>query len=141
MKQFSKKWKSLYTKEDSFLSKEEDNNDNKKQVFFMELIQDENSMDGGKSLVKQTQKPSKKWTYNGIYMSPPKYEAGENSSCTKEYSKSEKNTKSKLQTLSAQFETLRMKEKEYIVTYFLRVDDIMISRKGLGEMTQFYRKY
>ena len=141
MKQFSKKWKSLYTKEDSFLSKEEDNNDNKKQVFFMELIQDENSMGVGKSPVKRTQKTSKKLTYNGIYMFPSKYEAEENSSCTKEYSKSQKNTKSKLQTFSAQFETLRMKEKEYIVTYFLRVDDIMISIKGFGEMSQFYRKY
>ena len=43
------------------------------KVLFMALIQDEDSKDGGKSPIKRTcestSKPSRKWTYNGIYMS------------------------------------------------------------------------
>ena len=65
----------------------------------MELIQDEDLADGRKSSVKRTHestyKPSKKWTYNEIYMSPPKYETQERSSRIEEYSKYEKNIESK----------------------------------------------
>ena len=61
----------------------------------MALIQDEDSKDGGKSSVKgtheSTSKPSRKWTYNGIYMSPPKYETKERSRCIDKSSKYEKN--------------------------------------------------
>ena len=39
----------------------------------------------------------------------------------------------KLQTYKAQFENLKMKEEENIATYFLQVDEIVNSIKGLGE--------
>jgi hypothetical protein len=39
----------------------------------------------------------------------------------------------KLQTLRAKFEQLKMKEDEDIATYFLRVDEIVNTIKGLGE--------
>ncbi|GLJ14875.1 hypothetical protein SUGI_0242010 [Cryptomeria japonica] len=40
---------------------------------------------------------------------------------------------SKILTLKNQFESLRMKEDETVASYFLRVDEIVNSRKGLGE--------
>ncbi|GLJ17355.1 hypothetical protein SUGI_0301450 [Cryptomeria japonica] len=40
---------------------------------------------------------------------------------------------SKIITLKNQFESLRMKEDETVASYFLRVDEIVNSRKGLGE--------
>jgi hypothetical protein len=39
----------------------------------------------------------------------------------------------KLQTYRGKFEQLKMKEDEDIATYFLRVDEIVNSIKGLGE--------
>jgi phosphoglucomutase len=41
--------------------------------------------------------------------------------------------KKKLQTHKGQFETLTMKEEESVVDYFLRVDKIINTIKGLGE--------
>ena len=65
----------------------------------MALIQDEDSKDGGKVLVKgtceSTFKPTRKWTYNGIHMSSPKPETKEKSSCIEKYAQSEKNIASK----------------------------------------------
>ena len=44
----------------------------------MAQIQDEDSIDGGKLSIKgtheSTPKPSRKWTYNGMYTPPLKYE-------------------------------------------------------------------
>ena len=38
-----------------------------------------------------------------------------------------------MQTFYSQLETFNMKEEEYIATYFIIVDDIVISMQGLGE--------
>ena len=61
----------------------------------MALIQDEDSKDGNKFSIKgtceSTSKPTRKWTYNGIYMSSPKSETKERSSYIEEYSKSRNN--------------------------------------------------
>ena len=46
------------------------------------------------------------------------------------YEGDEKVKKEKLQTFSAQFETLQMKEEEYIAAYFLIIDEIVNSIKG-----------
>ena len=42
--------------------------------------------------------------------------------------------KSKLKTLLAQFESVKMKEEEDVSTYFLRVDEIVNSITGLGAL-------
>jgi hypothetical protein len=39
----------------------------------------------------------------------------------------------KIQTYKGQFEHMRMKEDEYTRTYFLRVDEIVNTIRGLGE--------
>ena len=84
--------KSLYTKEGNESFEEEDNNDSVRDVLFMALIQDDNLGKGAGSSIKgvqvTTSKPSKKWTYNGIYIYYPKSKAEENPICTKESSKS-----------------------------------------------------
>ena len=50
------------------------------------------------------------------------------------YEGDEKVKNTKLQTYSMQFETLHeMKEEEYIAPYFIQVDEIVNSIKGLGE--------
>ena len=63
------------------VSEEQDNCDSPRDVIFMVLIQDENSI-GENSLVNgaptNTSKLSKKWTYNGIYLPYPKYEEKKN---------------------------------------------------------------
>ncbi|XP_057868003.1 uncharacterized protein LOC131075194 [Cryptomeria japonica] len=41
---------------------------------------------------------------------------------------------SKILTLKNQFESLRMKEDETIASYFLRIDEVVNSRRGLGEI-------
>jgi hypothetical protein len=43
--------------------------------------------------------------------------------------------KVKLQRHRAEFENLKMNEKEDIVTYFLRVDEVVNAIKGLGEVS------
>ena len=40
---------------------------------------------------------------------------------------------SKMQTYQRQFEHLKMKEDEDIATYFLRIDEIVNTIRGLGE--------
>ena len=40
----------------------------------------------------------------------------------------------KIQTYRGQFEHLRMNEDKHIATYFLRVDQLVNTIKGLGEM-------
>ena len=47
------------------------------------------------------------------------------------YEGNDKVKKSKLKTLSAQFESVKMKEEEDVATYFLRVDEIVNSITGL----------
>ena len=88
---FPKQRKSLYTKEESSSSEEENNRDSSREVLFMELIQDEDSEDGGKLWVKgtceSTSKLSRKCTYNGIYMPPAKSKIEESSTCIEEPSK------------------------------------------------------
>lgn len=49
------------------------------------------------------------------------------------YEGDEKVKKSKLQTHRMQFESLKMKEDENVTPYFLRVDEVVNSLKGLGE--------
>jgi len=39
----------------------------------------------------------------------------------------------------AHFENLKMDEKEYIVTYLLRVDEVVNSIRGLGEYLSYKR--
>ena len=82
----------------------------------MALTQDENSVDGGKSLVKRTHaiisKSCRKWTYNGIYMSPPKYVAEERSSCIEKPSKWKKNTESKCSYNGIHLQYSKYEEKE-----------------------------
>ena len=93
-KKFQKQMKILQIEDSNASNKQE--NESPRDVLFMALIQDENLEDRGKSSVKgtreSTSKPSRKWTYNGIYVPPPKYEAEESSSCIKEPPKSKKNT-------------------------------------------------
>jgi hypothetical protein len=49
------------------------------------------------------------------------------------YEGDDKVKKEKLQTHRGQFETLRMNEEESIATYFICVDEIAKTIKGLGE--------
>jgi hypothetical protein len=49
------------------------------------------------------------------------------------YEGDDKVKKEKLQTHRGQFETLKMNEEESIATYFLHVDDIVNTIRGLGE--------
>lgn len=49
------------------------------------------------------------------------------------YEGDEKVKKAKLQTHRMQFESLKMKDDEDVAAYFLRVDEVVNSFKGLGE--------
>ena len=49
------------------------------------------------------------------------------------YQGDEKVKESKLITLKTQFDNLKMNEDETIAAYFLRVDEIVSARRGLGE--------
>ncbi|XP_059064356.1 uncharacterized protein LOC131856547 [Cryptomeria japonica] len=49
------------------------------------------------------------------------------------YQRDAKVKESKILTLKNQFESLRMKEYETIESYFLRIDEVVNSRRGLGE--------
>ena len=52
------------------------------------------------------------------------------------YQGDEKVKESKLLTLKKQFDNLKMSEDENISTYFWRIDEIVNSRKGLGEQIE-----
>ena len=81
----------MYIEKDN-VSKEEDNNDSPRDVPFMDLIQDENSI-VVKSSVKgaptSTSKPSNKWTYNGTHFPSQIYKEKKISSSKKELVKLE----------------------------------------------------
>jgi uncharacterized lipoprotein YehR (DUF1307 family) len=49
------------------------------------------------------------------------------------YEGDEKVKKEKLQTFQRQFESLKMNDEEDVAAYFLRVDEVVNSLKGLGE--------
>jgi uncharacterized lipoprotein YehR (DUF1307 family) len=49
------------------------------------------------------------------------------------YEGDEKVKKTKLQTHRRQFESLKMKDEEKISSYFLQVDEIVNTIRGLGE--------
>ena len=49
------------------------------------------------------------------------------------YNSDDKFRKAKMQTLSTQFETLKMKEEEDVASYFLTVDEIVNSTTWLGD--------
>ena len=52
------------------------------------------------------------------------------------YEGDEKDRKVKLQTHRRQFKILKMKDKENVVAYFLQVDEIVNTIKGLGEKAE-----
>ena len=52
------------------------------------------------------------------------------------YEGDDKVKKAKLQMLSAQFETLKIKEEEDVSSYFLRVDEIVNSTTRIGATVQ-----
>ena len=85
----------MYIEKDN-VSKEEDNNDSPRDVPFMDLIQDENSI-GVKSSIKgaptSTSKPSNKWTYNGTHLPSQNSKEKKKSSSTKELVKLENTVK------------------------------------------------
>ena len=49
------------------------------------------------------------------------------------YQGDEKVNESKLLTLKTHFDNLKMSEDENITTYFLRVDEVVNARRGLGD--------
>jgi uncharacterized lipoprotein YehR (DUF1307 family) len=49
------------------------------------------------------------------------------------YEGDKKVKKAKIQTHIRQFESLKMEDKENVLAYFLRVDEIVNTIKGLGE--------
>ena len=52
------------------------------------------------------------------------------------YEGDDKVKKEKIQTHRIQFESLKMKQEENVATYFLRVDEIVNTIRGLGEKVE-----